>query len=70
MGLLRPDPETKELALTALHPGVTLEKAREATGWDLEVSDNLEETKPPTEKELRVLRDLHERTRAANSKTR
>lgn len=64
-GVLRPDPETKEFTLVALHPGVGVEEAREATGWSLKVADGLEETKPPTERELSVLRDLKERTKAA-----
>lgn len=65
LGILRPDPESKELTLTALHPGVTAEQAREATGWELCVADELRETKPPTDRELEVLRELHERTAAA-----
>ncbi len=64
-GILRPEPETKEFALVALHPGVTVEEAREATGWELKVAEELRRTAPPTKKELKVLRDLHERTRAA-----
>jgi glutaconate CoA-transferase subunit B len=47
-----------ELTLTALHPGVTLEQAQEATGWDLKVADDLETTEPPTEAELGLLREL------------
>ncbi|MDN5698086.1 MAG: CoA-transferase subunit beta [Rubrobacter sp.] len=65
LGILTPDPETKELTLTGLHPGATVEQAKEATGWDLAVARELAETAPPTEKELSVLRDLHERTEAA-----
>lgn len=65
LGILRPDSQTKELVLTALHPGATVEQAREATGWELRVAGKLDETDPPTEKELQVLRDLHERTKAA-----
>lgn len=65
LGVLRPDPETKELTLVALHLGSTAEQAREATGWELQVSNSLETTKPPTEKELEVLRDLKARTEAA-----
>jgi hypothetical protein len=34
-GVLRPDPETKESTLVALHPGATVEGAREVTGWEL-----------------------------------
>jgi glutaconate CoA-transferase subunit B len=65
LGILRPDPETRELTLVALHPGATVEQAKEATGWDLRVDDELENTDPPTEEELRVLRELKERTAAA-----
>ena len=32
LGILRPDPETKELTMSALHPGATVEEANEATG--------------------------------------
>jgi glutaconate CoA-transferase subunit B len=62
---LRPDPESRELTLVALHPGASLEGAREATGWKLRVADDLKTTEPPTEEELRILRELHARTAAA-----
>jgi glutaconate CoA-transferase, subunit B len=64
LGILRPDPETKELTMTALHPGATVEEAKEATGWELKVAEELETTDPPTEKALRILRDLKARTEA------
>ena len=70
LGILKPDPETKELTLTDLHPGTNVEQAREATGWDLRVADDPGTTDPPTEEELRVLRDLRERTEAANEEMR
>ena len=41
-----------ELVLEALHPGVTLEQAREATGWDLKWPTTCETTEPPTREEL------------------
>jgi glutaconate CoA-transferase subunit B len=66
LGVLTPDPETFEFTLTALHPGVTAEQARAATGWELKVATNLEETPPPTSAELAALRDLHARTAAAH----
>jgi glutaconate CoA-transferase subunit B len=65
LGVLRPDPETKELTLTALHPGATVEQAREATDWELRVAEDPGTTDPPTDEELAVLRDLHARTEAA-----
>jgi glutaconate CoA-transferase subunit B len=58
MGVLEPDPETKELRLTALHPGASVEAARAATGWDLEVVDEPAVTEAPTESELTALRQL------------
>ena len=69
LGILRPDPETKELTMTALHPGTTVEQAKEATGWQLEVAAELETTDPPTERELEILRDLKARTEASRKKT-
>lgn len=56
LGLLEPD-DTGELILTALHPGKTAESARQNTGWELKVSDRIRVTEPPTEKELRILRE-------------
>ena len=58
LGVLEPDPETCELTLTTLHPGVGIDQAREATGWELRVADQLAATEPPTEQELAVLRRL------------
>jgi glutaconate CoA-transferase subunit B len=63
LGILAPDPETCELVLTHLHPGVTLDAARAATGWELQVAATLETTPPPRAEELAALR-LLERTRA------
>ena len=67
LGVLEPDFETHELTLVATHPGVDLGTVHAATGWDLAVSGDLGVTKPPTDDELRVLRDLKARTEAAHS---
>ena len=58
LGILEPDPETKELTLTHLHTGITAEQAQEATGWDLKIAADLRTTKPPTQDELNKLREL------------
>jgi glutaconate CoA-transferase subunit B len=58
LGVLR---RGRELVLEALHPGVTLEQAHEATGWELVVADDLRTTDPPTRKELALLRELEAR---------
>jgi glutaconate CoA-transferase subunit B len=68
LGILRPHPESHELMLAALHPGVTVEQARAATGWDLRVADDLQHTQPPSPEELRALREMHARTRAARAR--
>jgi glutaconate CoA-transferase subunit B len=66
LGILEPDPETSEFVLTGLHPDVTVEQARAATGWDLKVAASIEETPEPTAVELGALRDLYARTEAAH----
>jgi len=58
IGVLRPDPVTRELTLVSLHPGRTVEEAVAATGWPLRVADDLGATAPPTPEELAVLRGL------------
>jgi glutaconate CoA-transferase, subunit B len=58
LGVLRPDPLSRELTLTRIHPGVSVEQAQEATEWPLRLADDLEQTDPPTEEELRALREL------------
>jgi glutaconate CoA-transferase, subunit B len=63
LGVLEPDPGTCELTLTRLHPGVEVERAREATGWDLAVSSEVETSPPPTATELDTLRALEGATR-------
>ena len=68
LGILRPDPETKELTMSVLHPGTTVEEAKEATGWELRVAEKVETTEPPTERELTILRDLKARTEASRKK--
>ena len=58
LGVLEPDPVTKELVLVQLHPGATVEEARERTGWALRVADDVRETPAATPEELAALREL------------
>jgi glutaconate CoA-transferase subunit B len=67
LGIMMPDPETRELTLTSIHPGVTVEKVVAATGWPLKVAATLATTEPPTARELEVLRDLQDRTARAHA---
>jgi glutaconate CoA-transferase subunit B len=63
LGVLEPDPVSRELTLTALQPGVRVADAREATGWPLRVSTTLATLPEVTADELEVLRALQRRTR-------
>jgi glutaconate CoA-transferase subunit B len=58
LGVLEPNARTGELVLGELHTDVTVEAAREATGWDLRVADDLRTGEPPTAEELEALRAL------------
>jgi glutaconate CoA-transferase, subunit B len=58
LGVLRLDLDARELVLTHVHPGVALDQVRAETGWELRVADDLAETEPPSDDELRVLREL------------
>ncbi|MEU1213087.1 CoA-transferase subunit beta [Streptomyces sp. NPDC005791] len=57
LGILARAGVGEELTLIAVHPGVTVEQVREATGWDLKVSDTVGTVAPPTGAELRLLRE-------------
>lgn len=58
LGVLRPDPDSKELTLTSVHPGVRVDQVHEATGWDLKVAADVSETAAPSADELATLRAL------------
>jgi glutaconate CoA-transferase subunit B len=64
--LMRPDPATKELVVTSVHPGVAREQIAEQTGWPVRFADDAGTTRPPDERELSVLRDMQARTARAH----
>ncbi|HEY8381114.1 MAG TPA: CoA-transferase subunit beta [Microvirga sp.] len=64
--VMEPDPETKELTVTTLHPGATREAVEAGCGWPLRFAEHLTETPAPSAEELAVLRELHARTRRAH----
>lgn len=49
--------DTHEMVLSELHPGVSLEKIKENLGWDVRIDNSLKETTPPTEEELKIIRE-------------
>lgn len=63
---MRPDPDTRELRVVTLHPGVTAASVREHTGWPIQFADDVAETPAPTALEIETLRQLNERTARAH----
>ena len=59
LGILQP--RDGALELTAVHQGVDAEDVVDATGWELRLADDVQETAPPTRDELEALRALESR---------
>jgi glutaconate CoA-transferase, subunit B len=64
--LMEPDPVTKELTVTQLHPGIARDQVSKATEWEIRFAPELKETAAPTSLELETLRDLERRTKLAH----
>jgi glutaconate CoA-transferase subunit B len=58
------EPRDGELTLVQVHPGVSVDDARAATGWELAVADTVSVTEPPAGVELEALRALETTARA------
>jgi len=51
------DETTKRMRVESLHPGVTFERVQENTEFELMKAPRITETEPPSEEELRILRE-------------
>jgi glutaconate CoA-transferase subunit B len=67
--VFEPDPVSKEMTVTSLHPGVAREQVQDNTGWTVRFADKVIETPAPSAKELQTLRDLQARTRRAHGES-
>lgn len=56
LGVLRFEPGSNEMVLTAVHPGVTAADVRANTGWRLKIAADLATTPAPTAAELALIR--------------
>jgi len=67
LGVLRPDPDSRQLGLTGIYPGISVDQVRDSTGWELAVRSDLSELAPPSAAELAALRLLLASTSARSS---
>lgn len=51
------DPENGEALLQSYHPGTSVEEVQAQTGWPLRLAPHCAETVPPSEEELRLIRE-------------
>ncbi len=51
------DNETRRMKVGTIHPGITIEDVKKSTGFELIIPSDLEETKPPTAEEIKLLRE-------------
>src|SRR5262245_60778830 len=64
--IFEPDPQSKEMTVTSIHPGVTREQIQTNTGWRLRYANAVVETSEPRADELAALRELNARTKRAH----
>ena len=64
--IFEPDPETKEMTVISIHPGVTREQIQENTGWHGPLRRHGRGDAAADRAELEVLRELHARTARAH----
>jgi glutaconate CoA-transferase subunit B len=56
MGIFSFEPQTREMILTSTHPGVSIDRIKNETGWPLRISPEVHETAPPDANELAAVR--------------
>jgi len=64
--VFEPDPQTKEMTVVSIHPGVTRDQIDGNTGWKVKYAAEVATTPAPSANELAVLRELHARTKRAH----
>ena len=57
LGVMGFEPSSRRMTLLSVHPGVTVEDVVENTGFEVLLPDEVSTTEPPTEAELRLLRE-------------
>lgn len=52
-----PEATSREMRLASYHPFTTPEEVLKATGWSLQLAPELQQTPPPSEEELKIIRE-------------
>ncbi len=58
LGVMGFDDATKRMKLLSVHPGVTVDDVKGNTGFELIIPHNVTTTEPPSDEELRLLREV------------
>ena len=56
-GILNFDNSQREMQLSALYPGITVDDVKAEVGWSLRLAGKMEEVDPPSAEELRLIRE-------------
>ena len=67
LALWVPDPQTAELTVTSLHPGIDRQAVQDQCGWPVRFAEGLVESPLPTDEELSALREIKARTEKAHA---
>ena len=57
MGIMDFEPQSKRMRVISINPGYSFKQLQENCGFELLQAQNMVQTKPPTEEELRILRE-------------
>ena len=57
MAVFNFDGETGEMVLAGVHPGIEIETVHKNLSWDVRHSSSIQETEPPTQEELKIIRE-------------
>jgi len=58
LGVMGFDDATRRMKLLSVHPGVTVDDVKGNTGFELIIPSNVTTTEPPSDEELRLLREV------------
>ena len=57
LGIFKFDDNTKEMYLDTYYPKTSIQEIKEGFQWDIKISGNVKAADPPTQEEIRVLRE-------------